>query len=68
VNGRLLRTRDVADRLGVSPETVLRWWRRGELPGYRLSSNVLRFAEADVDAYLERHYAVSSAPIDEAAT
>jgi predicted site-specific integrase-resolvase len=40
-----LVTRQVADFLGVSPETVLRRWRAGELPGYRLASNVLRFRE-----------------------
>ena len=51
---RLLTTRQVADFLGVSPETVLRRWRRGELPGYRLSSNVLRFRESELEAWLER--------------
>jgi excisionase family DNA binding protein len=49
---RPLTTRQVADRLGVNSETVLRRWRRGELPGYRLASNVLRFDEAELDAYL----------------
>jgi excisionase family DNA binding protein len=48
----LLTTRELAERLGLSPATVLRRWRAGEIPGYRLGSNVLRFAEADVDAYL----------------
>ncbi len=49
----LLTTRQVADRLGLSPETVLRRWRAGELPGFRLGSNVLRFDEAELDAWLE---------------
>jgi excisionase family DNA binding protein len=53
LSGSLLNTRQVADLLGLSPETVLRRWRAGELPGYRLASNVLRFAEADVRAWLE---------------
>jgi excisionase family DNA binding protein len=52
ISGRLLTTRDVADRLGVSPETVLRRWRAGEIPGYRLASNVLRFEPADIESYL----------------
>ena len=39
--------------LGVSTATVLRRWRAGELPGYRLGSNVLRFDERDVAAWLE---------------
>jgi excisionase family DNA binding protein len=48
----LLSTREVAALLGLSPETVLRRFRRGEFAGYRLASNVLRFRAADVDAYL----------------
>ncbi len=32
---RLLTTREVAESLGLSPETVLRRWRAGEIPGYR---------------------------------
>jgi len=50
---RLLSTRQVADFLGLSPETVLRRWRAGELPGYRLASNVLRFRESELEAWLE---------------
>jgi excisionase family DNA binding protein len=52
---RLLTTRQVAEQLGLSPATVLRRWRAGELPGYRLGSNVLRFSEVDVSAWLETH-------------
>jgi excisionase family DNA binding protein len=50
---RLLTTRQVAALLGLSPETVLRRHRAGELPGIRLASNVLRFDEDDVRAYIE---------------
>ena len=51
---RLLRTRDVAELLDVSCETVLRWHRSGKLPGgRRLGSNVLRFDRDEVDAWLE---------------
>nr|MDQ3381630.1 helix-turn-helix domain-containing protein [Actinomycetota bacterium] len=52
-NARLLTTRQVAELLAVSPETVLRYHRRGELAGYRIASNALRFAEADVRERLE---------------
>jgi excisionase family DNA binding protein len=51
---RLLTTRGVADRLALSPETILRRVRAGELPAYRIASNALRFDEAAIDAYLER--------------
>jgi predicted DNA-binding transcriptional regulator AlpA len=51
---RLLRTRDVAELLDVSCETVLRWHRRGRLPGgYRLNdSNVLRFEASAAEQWL----------------
>jgi excisionase family DNA binding protein len=49
---RLLTTREVAGILGVSAETVLRWWRAGRVPGVRLASNVLRFRESAVDAMI----------------
>jgi excisionase family DNA binding protein len=52
VAGRLLTTREVADRLALSPATVLRRWRAGELPGFRLASNVLRFDADELDAWL----------------
>ena len=52
VTDRLLTTREVAAFLGVSPETVLRRWRAGQLPGYRLGSNVLRFRESELEAWL----------------
>jgi excisionase family DNA binding protein len=53
VTGRLLTTRELADYLGLSTESVLRRWRRGEIPGgIRLASNVLRFRESEVEAWL----------------
>jgi predicted DNA-binding transcriptional regulator AlpA len=39
--------------VGFSPETVLRRYRAGELLGIRLGSNVLRFREREVEAWLE---------------
>jgi excisionase family DNA binding protein len=44
----LLTTREVADILGLSSEAVLRRWRAGQIPGFRLGSNVLRFDEAEI--------------------
>ena len=48
----LLTARQVADRLGVSTETVLRWTRRGDLPGFRLPGGALRFREDDLEHWL----------------
>ena len=50
----LLRSRDVAELLDVSCETVLRWHRSGKLPGgRRLGSNVLRFDRGELELWLE---------------
>jgi excisionase family DNA binding protein len=55
----LLTTREVAALLGLSPATVLRRWRAGELPGYRLASNVLRFSADELEEWLEARRAVT---------
>lgn len=49
---RLLTAREVAEFLAMSTESVLRRWRRGELPGFRLASNVLRFRESEIETWL----------------
>jgi predicted DNA-binding transcriptional regulator AlpA len=53
VTQHLLTTRDVAELLGLSPEAVLRRWRAGQIPGFRLASNVLRFDEAEIAIWLD---------------
>jgi excisionase family DNA binding protein len=55
VNDRLLTARHVAGRLGVSPETVLRWTRRGDLPGFRLPGGAIRYRAAVLDGWLDAH-------------
>jgi excisionase family DNA binding protein len=50
---RLLTARQVADLLGVSVASVLRRWRAGELPGFRLSTKCLRFRESEIAGWLE---------------
>jgi len=54
----LLTTRQVATMLGLSPATVLRRWRAGELPGYRLASNCLRFDPVELERWLEAHRSI----------
>jgi excisionase family DNA binding protein len=56
VTGPLLTTRQVGDLLGLSPATVLRRWRAGDLPGYRIASNVLRFDRGELEAWLEARH------------
>ena len=55
MTGRLLTARQVGDRLGVSAETILRWTRRGDLPGFKLPGGAIRFRSADIDAWLAAH-------------
>lgn len=58
---RLLTAREVAERFGLTVETVLRWTRRGELPAFKLGA-AIRYREADLEAWLERHATASPAP------
>jgi excisionase family DNA binding protein len=53
MSDRLLRAREVAELLDLSPGTVLDWWEAGRLPGFRLSSRAVRFRESEVLAWLE---------------
>jgi excisionase family DNA binding protein len=54
MSDRLLTAREVAEWLGVAPETVLRWTRRGDLPAFKLPGGAVRYQRADVDAWLKR--------------
>jgi len=62
MTGQLLTARHVAELLGVSAETVLRWTRRGELPAFRLPGGAIRYREADLDVWLSAR-SCASAPI-----
>jgi len=50
---RLLTAREVGELVGLSTESVLRRYRAGAIPGFRLGSNVLRFAPSEIAAWLE---------------
>ncbi len=52
MSARLLTAREVAELLGVSTETILRWTRRGDLPALRLPSGAWRYRESELDAWL----------------
>jgi excisionase family DNA binding protein len=54
IDDPLLTTREVAEMLAVSPDSVIRMWKAGELPGFRLSSKVLRFRRSEILAALEQ--------------
>jgi excisionase family DNA binding protein len=59
VTERLLTAREVAERLRLCVETVLRWVKRGEFQGVvvYLPSGALRFREDRLDEWLEQRAA-----------
>ena len=56
VADELLTVQEVAQRLKVHPQTVLRWLRDGALHGVRLGGRRAgwRVKESDLEAYLEQ--------------
>jgi excisionase family DNA binding protein len=48
-----LRVSDIADDVGVSPRTVLRWVARGELPALRLPGGRLRISQTAYSAWVD---------------
>jgi excisionase family DNA binding protein len=48
----LVTCREVAALLGVSPETVLRWTRAGQLSAVKLPSGAVRYRPDALDAWL----------------
>ena len=48
----LLTAREVADYLGLSSESILRWTRRGELPAIKLPSGAIRYRPAQIEQWL----------------
>ena len=49
---RLFTAREVAELLGVSAETVLRWTRARKLPAVRLPSGAVRFRQDELDGWI----------------
>ncbi len=44
--------RDVADKFGVTPDTITRWANAGRIPVYVMPSGHRRYKRADVDRIL----------------
>ena len=52
---RYLTCADVAERMGVHPETVRRWCKSGDLPSFKLGPRIWRIAASDLAAYQQAH-------------
>src|SRR3954454_8942279 len=52
VGERYVTAREVAERLGLSADTILRYYREGRIPGRRMSGTVrpVRFLWSEVEA------------------
>jgi excisionase family DNA binding protein len=59
VTGRLLKAREVAEFIAVSPATVVRWAREGKLPAFKLANGAVRFREDEFAEWLEQSRVVS---------
>lgn len=64
MTGQLLTARQVAELLGVSAETVLRWTRRGDLPAIRLPGGALRYREDILDQWLDTRGTLPRTPTE----
>ena len=51
----LVDCKQVAASTGQHPKTVLKAFRRGDLPGIKLGARTVRFHPADVQAYIDKH-------------
>ena len=58
----LLNRYDLAERLDVSPDTILKWARQGRIPVVRLSRKVLRFDYDGIVAALRKKAVAEFAP------
>jgi excisionase family DNA binding protein len=52
MTGQLLTARAVAEQLDVSPATVLRWTRHGDIPAIRLPSGQIRYSVEQLDQWM----------------
>jgi excisionase family DNA binding protein len=65
VSEALLKARDVAELLGLEVGTVLDYFERGELPGFRIGGRVgrpVRFRLSEIEAWLETSCRVGIIP------
>ena len=52
---KLLKTDEVAEMTGLSPETLAQWrWLRKEIPFVRLGKKCVRYRQSDIDAWLAK--------------
>jgi excisionase family DNA binding protein len=52
VQERYITAREVAERVGLSPDTILRYYREGRIPGRRLRGTIrpVRFLWSEIEA------------------
>lgn len=63
MSDRMITARVVAELLGVSPATILRWTRQGDLPAIRLPSGALRYDSDTLAAWLKARATPERGPV-----
>lgn len=53
-SNRMISLRDTAERLGVTPDSFYKTWRRWGIPAYRIGK-AIKFRERDIEHWLEQH-------------
>ena len=59
---RYVTAREVAERVGLSPDTILRYYREGRIPGRRMPGTIrpVRFLWSEVEAVWDCRQSSSS--------
>lgn len=53
---KALTVKEVASKIGVSSNTIVRWIKAGHFPkGKKYSSRVIRWFESDVERWMKSH-------------
>lgn len=61
----LLTARELAQRLGVSTDTLLRWTRAGKVPALRLPGGAIRYRPEAIESWLEGRATSAGAVVEE---
>ena len=63
VQERYITAREVAERVGLSPDTIVRYHREGRIPGRRLQGTIrpVRFLWSEIEAAWDGHTQLSLA-------
>ncbi len=62
---KYLTIKDVMAMYGIKSDQTVRQWVRSGMPCIRFGAQILRFREADVQAWLEKHVIIGKHPLSQ---